>query len=416
MIYADLCTGIAAAAVAWHPLGWRAAWHSEIAPFPCAVLTHHYPAVPNYGDMNAFKEWPDATVDILVGGTPCQAYSVAGLRGGLDDPRGQLMLVYLAVARRYAPRWLVWENVPGVLSSNGGRDFGTFLGGLAELGYGFAYRVLDAQFFGVAQRRRRVFVVGHSGDWRPAAAVLFERESLLGYPAPRRETRQDVASDSGPSAKDGFENGTRFGCNGGAVAHTLRGQSNPSHREDSDNYVVAHALRCEGFDATEDGTGRGIPLVPVAFDTTQVTSPANFSNPTPGDPCHPLASGARAPAVAVPYTLAVRGRADGRNLEVRNDDVANALVTPNGGRDGVGIGALMTPTLKVRRLTPRECERLQGFPDDYTLISARGKPAADGPRYRALGNSMAVPVMHWIGRRMQMVDHQSDAAGYRGIA
>src|SRR6185437_2410388 len=154
---------------------------------------HHYPDVPNLGDMTKYQEWPDATIDLLVGGTPCQSFSVAGLRKGLADPRGNLMLTYLAIAERYAPRWVVWENVPGVLSSNGGRDFGTFLGGLAELGYGFAYRVLDAQFFGVAQRRRRVFVVGCLGDWRRAAAVLFERASLSGHPAPSRETRQGIA-------------------------------------------------------------------------------------------------------------------------------------------------------------------------------------------------------------------------------
>jgi DNA (cytosine-5)-methyltransferase 1 len=191
--FGSVCSGIEAASCAWHPLGWQTSFVSEIEPFPSAVLAHHYPTVPNLGDMTKFKDWPDAAIDVLVGGTPCQSFSVAGLRKGLADPRGNLMLTYLAIAERFAPRWLVWENVPGVLSSNGGRDFGTLLGGLAELGYGFAYRVLDAQYFGVAQRRRRVFVVGHFGDWRRAAAVLFERESLLGHPAPRREARQRVA-------------------------------------------------------------------------------------------------------------------------------------------------------------------------------------------------------------------------------
>jgi DNA (cytosine-5)-methyltransferase 1 len=193
--YLSVCSGIEAATVAWHPLGFQPVAFSEIDPFPCAVLAHHYPTVPNWGDMTGFKDWPDANVDLFVGGTPCQSFSVAGLRAGLADPRGSLMLTYLAIAGRYRPRWLVWENVPGVLSSDDGRAFGSLLGGLAELGYGFAYRILDAQYFGLAQRRRRVFVVGHLGDWRRAAAVLFERESLSGHPAPSREAREGTAPD-----------------------------------------------------------------------------------------------------------------------------------------------------------------------------------------------------------------------------
>ena len=178
MIYGSLCSGIEAATQAWHPLGWKPAFFSEIENFPSAVLAHHYPDVPNHGDMTKFKDWPDHAIDLLVGGTPCQSFSVAGLRKGLADPRGNLMLTFGAVAQRFRPRWLVWENVPGVLSSDGGRDFGTFLGMLGELGYGFAYRVLDAQYirtrghaWAVPQRRRRVFVVGYLGDWRRAAAM-----------------------------------------------------------------------------------------------------------------------------------------------------------------------------------------------------------------------------------------------------
>ncbi|HDR9164661.1 TPA: DNA cytosine methyltransferase [Burkholderia vietnamiensis] len=361
--FGSVCSGIEAASCAWHPLGWDTAFVSEIEPFPCAVLAHHYPTVPNLGDMTKFKDWPDAAIDLLVGGTPCQSFSVAGLRKGLADPRGNLMLTYLAIAQRFTPRWLVWENVPGVLSSNGGRDFGTFLGGLAELGYGFAYRVLDAQYFGVAQRRRRVFVVGHLGDWRRAAAVLFERESLLGHPAPSRESRE--------GASYGFTDGS------GGIAKPLG----------------AHAL----------SKGRGTDLDNTTY-------------------------------VAQPYTLAIRGRGDTHQLEYRQDGVANAILTPNGGRAGIGVGAIAfaqnqcdevrlmhiagalaaEPGAKqqtyvmqdssVRRLTPRECERLQGFPDDYTLINVRGKPAADGPRYKALGNSMARTVMHWIGKRIELVE------------
>ena len=193
MRYLSVCAGIEAASVAWHHMGWEPVAFSEIEKFPSAVLAHHYPNVPNWGDMTKFKEWPNANIDVLVGGTPCQSFSVAGLRKGLDDPRGNLMLTFGAIAKRYRPQWLVWENVPGVLSSNGGRDFGAFLGMLAELGYGFSYRVLDAQYFGVAQRRRRVFVVGYLGDWHRAAAVLFERHSLSGHPAPSRQARKGTA-------------------------------------------------------------------------------------------------------------------------------------------------------------------------------------------------------------------------------
>jgi DNA (cytosine-5)-methyltransferase 1 len=175
--YLSVCSGIEAASVAWHPLGWRPVAFSEIESFPSAVLAHHYPDVPNFGDMTRFKEWPDADVDVLVGGTPCQSFSVAGLRGGLADPRGNLALTYLAIAERYQPRWVVWENVPGVLSADDGRALGAFLGGLAELGYGFAWRVLDAQYFGLAQRRKRVFVVGKElpGQLRAALAAVAGR-------------------------------------------------------------------------------------------------------------------------------------------------------------------------------------------------------------------------------------------------
>ena len=333
MKFLSVCSGIEAASVAWRPLGWEAVAFSEIEKFPSAVLAHHYPTVANWGDMTRFKEWPDADVDVLVGGTPCQSFSVAGLRKGLDDPRGNLALTYLAIAAKYRPRWLVWENVPGVLSPNGGRDFGSFLGGLGELGYGFAYRVLDAQFFGVAQRRRRVFVVGHLGDWRRAAAVLFERESLSGHPAPRREAGEEPAQalDAGLGRRRGNglnPNALAFGgCRQSGsldVSTTINAHGHGRLDFESETFI-AHTLRGEGFGAGEDGTGRGTPLVPVACST-------------------------------------------------------------------------------VRRLTPRECERLQGFPDDYTDVPYRNKPAADGPRYKALGNSMAVPVMAWIGRRIAMAE------------
>lgn len=403
--YLSVCSGIEAATCAWHGLGWQPWAFSEIERFPSAVLAHHYPTAPNLGDMTKFKDWPDATIDLLVGGTPCQSFSVAGLRKGLADPRGNLMLTYLAIARRYAPRWLVWENVPGVLSSNKGRDFGTFLGGLAELGYGFAYRVLDAQYVrveshsrAVPQRRRRVFVVGYLGDWRRAAAVLFERESLLGHPAPRREAGQGTANSIARSvALRGREGGgiaelgddvgltLRASGGGGDKAHVLipdiaRALTTSNQRIDAETetetLLVAHALRGEGFDASEDGTGRGTPLVAVAFDC----------------------------------------KASGRNGFAVGDIAATqrSMGHANSHTNGGGHQAVMVGTA-VRRLTPRECERLQGFPDDYTSINlpkrnrhgnvTRSPLAADGPRYKALGNSMAVNVMRWIGGRIQSVEN-----------
>ncbi len=233
MRYGSVCSGIEAASAAWEPLGWQPAWFAEIETFPAAVLAHRWPSVPNHGDMTKFKEWPDATIDILVGGTPCQSFSVAGLRKGLDDPRGNLMLTYLAIAARYRPRWLVWENVPGVLSSNGGRDFAAFLTGLGQLGYGFAYRVLDAQYFGVPQRRRRVFVVGCLGSWRRAAAVLFERESL------QRNTGAGAAAQENVAAAT--ENGLAYRMRGFGdyiADHTVSTVKARDHKDATDLIVV----------------------------------------------------------------------------------------------------------------------------------------------------------------------------------
>jgi DNA (cytosine-5)-methyltransferase 1 len=198
--YLSVCSGIEAASVAWEPLGWEPSAFAEVEKFPSAVLAHHWPQVPNLGDMTRHESWNLGAIDLLVGGTPCQSFSVAGLRKGLHDPRGGLMLTFLEIAQRQRPRWIVWENVPGVLSSHGGRDFGAFLGALGALGYGWAYRVLDAQWFGVAQRRRRVFVVGCAGDGAAAATVLFESESVCRNPAPSREKGQGVAADAAGGA------------------------------------------------------------------------------------------------------------------------------------------------------------------------------------------------------------------------
>lgn len=426
-----MCSGIEAASVAWEPLGWEASAFSEIEPFPSAVLNYRFPTVPNLGDMTRFKEWnlDQGSIDLLVGGTPCQSFSVAGLREGLRDPRGNLMLTYGAIAGHFRPTWIVWENVPGVLSSNGGRDFGTFLGMLGQLGYGFSYRVLDAQYFGVPQRRRRVFVVGHLGDWRRAASVLFESESMQGHSPPSRETGEEVAGTLGSRAQSGGGFGGDFECSGGLqVSPTISTRYGDRSGQDMaiDGALIAHSLRGEGFDASEDGTGRGTPLVPISFALRGIEGGAMPE--AEGDKVGALKSasgGSSRSFVAftskdygadtseVAPTLRAMGHAKshangGGQLAVafhnrQDPDVSGNVTHPLGAKDnGLGINV----SAGVRRLTPRECERLQGFPDDWTLIPYNGKPSKDGPRYKAIGNSMAVPIMRWIGERIAKVDEK----------
>ena len=396
MRYLSVCSGIEAATVAWHPLGWEPVAFAEVDAFPSAVLHHHYPSVPNWGDMTRFKEWPDATIDLFVGGTPCQSFSVAGLRKGLADPRGNLALTYLAILDRYRPAWCLWENVPGVLSADGGRALGAFLGGLGQLGYGFAYRVLDAQYFGLAQRRKRVFVVGHLGDWRRAAAVLFERASLSGHPAPSREAGKGTPAGT-PRSTDGgrdVDHARAAHLIAGTVSSKwAKGTGGPAGDEHY-NLTVTHALRADGFDASEDGTGRGTPLVPAIAPclTTNYGKQPDSSDTNAGPMLIPVAFDARQSDVLL------YGNQQAGPLDTDGHSIAIAFSAKDH-----GVGAV-AQHMAVRRLTPRECERLQGFPDDYTLIPYRNKPAADGPRYKALGNSMAVPVMGWIGRRIQMVE------------
>ena len=596
--FGSLFSGIEAASVAWEPFGWRCAWTAEIDPFASAVLRHRYPDVPNLGDVNEIEPGAIEPVDLVVFGSPCQSFSVAGKRLGLDDPRGNMALVGLRVVGAIRPRWVVWENVPGVLSSDGGRDFGAFLGLLGELGYGFAYRVLDAQHFGVPQRRRRVFVVGYLGDWRPPAAVLFEPESLRGNPAPRREAGQGVARPVASCAPGG--SGYRHDADtaDSLIAHAVRGKHNLSHREDTDTLIafsakdhgadhsdtaptlragthdkshanagvmpavafqanagrdftadedrspplrsegiggtsgvaIAHSLRADGFDASEDGTGRGTPLVvtigtalnstykstygdahqarPIALlralrDAVDEGTLAGWclgilaafwpqevlrsevhgggircaAQPKRGlvnvalsrsqagarwsvldlwqagcDGCPPqgwqpseqLAGELGAYLSRLPYSPSpatrlmhdmwqasegsgvlrhalsavqearertcregqpVRAAAVGGPTEP-DKDLCRAGMRGEVSRERLlrearATGAPRHAGLSVRRLLAEECEALQGLPRSYTLVPYRGKPAADGPRYRAIGNSMAVPVVRWIGERIQ---------------
>ncbi len=488
LTYASLCDGIGAVHAAWAHLGWRCASTSEIDPFACAVVDHHW-QLPNLGDMNLITEEMirgNGQLDLIVGGTPCQSFSVAGLRKGLNDPRGNLALVFLRLVGLARPRWVLWENVPGVLSVDRGRAFGSLLGALGELGYGFAWRILDAQFFGVPQRRRRVFVVGHLGDWRPAAAVLLEPEGLRGHSPKGRQPRAAVAraltsSTGGPSGKE--QQLTFVGGDGSPLNALCVGGGNTSReidvatclthhhsRQDFDTetfavvgplcahskehghafggqqaveagHIVTHPLTAR-YDSSPDGAGRGVPLAVHENQRGELTTSANAGALKTGGG----KPGQGYPAVCYPLDLRNAGRDPDKRDAVNRQgvgvgaegDAAPACTTgpvagvaysfqPRIGRSGRGQPSEVVPALAgagadagatsdsrpcvatagpeyaVRRLTPRECERLQGLPDDYTLIEFKGKPASDGARYRALGNSMAVPVMAWIGRRIDLV-------------
>ena len=430
MKYLSVCSGIEAATVAWHPLGWEAAGFSEIEKFPSEVLKHHYPHVTNFGDMTKFKEWELGTnIDVFVGGTPCQSFSVAGLRKGLDDPRGNLMLTYLAIADKFRPKWLVWENVPGVLSSDNGKDFATFLGGLGELGYGFAYRVLDAQYFGVAQRRRRVFVVGYLGDWRPAAAVLFERDSLQRNPPPSRKKRERTSAffESSLAQYRAADVGGTLKASGGVLgggSETFLAQRVGSGDRGgmTSAYSIREDAQANTFSATELEVATALKALQPSvqshhaqtfvaqmdcypISTQNALGRENGIDDWPlglykdGDPA-PTLTKAHGHAVALSPPTIVHGTQD-----PCVSDIAFAQGTNNGGEN------VLIQSMAVRRLTPIECERLQGFPDGYTNIPWNKKPESpDGPRYKALGNSMAVPVMAWIGKRINQYEQQINSS------
>jgi DNA (cytosine-5)-methyltransferase 1 len=385
MRYLSVCSGIEAATVAWHDMGWQAAAYSEIEKFPSEVLKYHYPSVPNMGDMTKYKEWEIGTIGLLVGGTPCQSFSVAGLRKGLTDPRGNLALTYCGILDHFRPKWFIWENVPGVLSSNKGRDFGSFLGAVVELGYGFSYRVLDAQHFGVAQRRRRVFVVGHLGDWRPSAKVLFESHSLSGNPKKSRQKGETattfVESSFGTFREDRIGGTTK--ASGGVLGGGSETLVYENHGTDS---------RIKPVEISPTVTARwgtGGNNVPLAHDF-------KVRGGCEGGGKGYLGQDEKAFTLS---TLQDQQIAVGFNTNARPDEMkflneqSNTLTTSQNS----GIFQNMA----VRRLTEIECERLQGFPDNYTNIKEN---CPSGARYKALGNSMAVPVMRWIGNRIQMVE------------
>ncbi len=316
LTYLSVCSGVEAISVAWEPLGFKPIAFSEIEKFPCEVLKQRFPNVPNRGDITKYKEWENETVDIVVGGTPCQSFSVAGKNKGLKDIRGKLMYSFLGIVEKYKPKWVVWENVPGVLSKPHKFAFAEFLSGLEKCGYGWAYRVLDAQYFGVPQRRRRVFVIGHIDNGSVLAGkVLFEPETMCLHLEKKPRQKQEV---TGTLTKNIGVSGWEF------------------------DFLASGGHSIESFKQSSFGD----------------------------------------------YKAGV------------------GTLTKNGGNFGGGDETIILSSKRIRRLTPLECERLQGFPDNFTQIEWRGKPkedCPDGHRYKALGNSMAIPVVEWLGKRILLI-------------
>lgn len=403
MRYVSVFSGVEAATLAWHQLGWEPVAFSEIDPFPSAVLAERFPDVPNLGDITKV-DWSEiGSVDLVVGGSPCQSFSVAGKREGLAGASG-LMFEYIRCVRELRPRWFVWENVPGALSSEGGAAFGLLLTEMDDIGYGLAWRVLDAQFFGVAQRRRRVFLVGSLGDGgaERACEVLFESDSLLWDPPSSREKRKALAArapgGAGGAIPINMMIATRHNKLGRGTGFGVSDDGDPAYTVTA---VHGHAV-CAGFKFHQGSGAGGIGYIPEQSPTLT----AGWHNPAV------FCMADDNVRAAIDEGMAGALKASGSQPVVcMNDTQANSMV------DVEVCGTLSCHSRKdppvastdavVRRLTPRECERLQGMPDDWTRIPYRGKPAEDcpdGPRYTAIGNSMAVPVMRWIGERIAMVD------------
>ena len=520
MRYVSLFAGIEAASQGWHHMGWEPVAFADIDAFPSAVLAHHYPDVPNLGNVEGV-DWSEykGKAEVVVGGSPCQSFSVAGKRLGMDDPRGNLALEFIRAVAEIQPTWFVFENVPGLLSSDEGRDFGIFLGEVAKIGYGFAYRVLDSQFFGVPQRRRRVFVVGHIGnDWRSAASVLFESESLQGHSKESKTQGQEITRGLAASTNRHGEIGRGITPKIAGNLDTNCGAGKLSHHTAISNHLIPEAQNWDGKDKTGTLTTRSMqqfmpdkdnfmavvepqdeskifdswglnknpknvsPTLRSSVTYTSgdpiVTEPEIFSETNPtgktdvsptlnarqvgstGEPIltekttlHDVDSGkesdvartlvgdhqsriADTSSVALEQTVHSFDSTFGANSNVFEDVSPTLKVGTNSGAGsppavvsptltsynldsrspqsdestaivGKVLDASKNKSMAVRRLTPVECERLQGFPDNYTQIAWKGKApedCPDGPRYKALGNSMAVPVMRWIGEGIQMVD------------
>lgn len=481
MKYVSIFSGIEAATVAWHPLGWEPLAFSEIDPFPSTVLQHHYPDIPNLGDITKIDWSPYVgAADIVVGGSLCQSFSVAGKREGLAGASG-LMFEYIRAVRELRPRWFVWENVPGAFTSERGEAYRQLLSEMDALGYGLAWRVLDAQFFGVAQRRERVFLVGSLGTMR-CAEVLFERESLSWDHQSSRQKRQALTEEAqervGEADHDSGclnpgETQSRRVYPASGVYPTLSTRENSGQSQESvflcqtaqtgsNGKLVKQDDVMNTLDRTNSTAVAALDfkVKPVAFLYNQGAkarslgiSEISTTLKTDHNPAVAFASNQRDEVreLEVAGALAAQPgikqqtyicRADGQANAMTSVDMAPTLTSHAKkdppliypAEDSIGEGALIqrdmsatlsthniqTPItggrekrgLTVRRLTPRECERLQGFPDDYTDIPYRNKEhAPDGPRYKALGNSMAVPVMRWIGERIRTVEEAAETTG-----
>ena len=448
----SVCSGIEAWSCAVEGMdGYSVSALSEIEPFPCAVLAERYPFVPNLGDMTKINGWAmRGQIDLLVGGTPCQGFSVAGLRGGLNDPRSGLAGHYVRLAAELRVPWLLWENVPGALSTSGGADFRAFVSALDKLGYGLAWAVLDAQWFGVAQRRKRLFLVGRLGDWRGPGAVLFEPGRVCGNPPPRLRKREGDAPGAERRAGEGGQpevSGTITAIGSGVQSvgnrsldgFTVLGQPNevsatlcasgagtdrPSAQCSQEGFCVVSIKTAppavfpineeRAFNKPSAMSGAfGNPHDPMfALDTKHVhaVAPLDLRNALrdpsrekrtgagfgePGDPANTLTSESVPGVAPLELRHLLRDDASFGGLGLPNEPVGSLTCGMTGGGNPPAMAPL-TPPLYPRRLTPLECERLQGFPDGWTAVMFQGKPAKDSHRYRALGNSMAVPVMRWL--------------------
>lgn len=407
--YISMFSGIEAATVAFHPLGWEPVCFAEIEAFPSAVLAHHYPDVPNVGDMTA-HDWAqyNGSIDLVIGGPPCQAFSVAGLRKSLDDARGTLSLEYVRAIHAIGPAWAVTENVPGWLSTKD-NAFGCYLSGLvgADAPYivhcnkdGGRTRVW---FPGLLEKLRGEYSTLNISDSPNSAEGCSLSRVLETGPIPRKYFLSALACKG--ILRRAKKRGKELPA---PLAHALKAvaDSELTSRTKIDRHAVVHALRGEGFDASEDGTGRGTPLVAIAFD--------NHNGATTGDVAHTVRSNCGAALPMVAHSLNTSGQRNDGTVETfvpvvfqetesgtRESGTAGTQCAGGPGRDPVGTR--VRTAMGVRRLTPRECERLQGFPDDYTRIPYRKKSAGrcpDSPRYKAIGNSKAVPVVRWIAERI----------------
>ncbi len=439
MIYGSTFTGIGGFDLAADKAGMRCAWQCELDAACNSVLSREWEDETRYNDVRQLlalleprnakriRQPKPVRPDLVCGGFPCQDLSVAGRRAGFAGCRSGLWFIFRRIIALLRPEWVLIENVPGLLSSHRGRDMGAVLGGLARLGYGWSYRCLDSQWFGLAQRRLRVFIVGHSGGQpRRAAEVLFERDCLPWDLAPSRQTGTSLAASLTRGAESSGRGGyagrrreddvnlvARTICAGGndrqdesrmtyvvgTIQATDGGMASPDrcgelvvanacthHRgrnSGEDNLIaVAHTLRSEGADASEDGTGRGTPLVAFNYQAGGSKAMMGFSR------THTTALGStQTPAVAFQTRIARNGRGQPK-------EITDALTSSEDSKPHVA------GSMGVRRLTPLECERLQGFPDDWTRYAADGSEISDSARYRMLGNAVSVPVVEWILRRL----------------